>query len=189
MVDRPASVCVGRVGKRYLRGRVRAVEQGAPERGGHLRSALLSLRAALLASLGFSLPLGCGGETSSDRPKQAAVTPCTDPADVGGGIERCAEGWPHRATVVTCESTVPRAGTIPAEGSGDHCDSDADCSRLSYGHCRPRRDGLPPAERLECRAGCVSDADCGIGKLSELAVPCSRALFGAATLAVPPLRV
>jgi hypothetical protein len=35
----------------------------------------------------------------------------------------------------------------------------------------------------------VSDADCGIGKLSEVAVPCSQALFGAATLAVAPLRV
>jgi hypothetical protein len=153
---------------------MRASEEGAAEPGGViLRGALGTLRAALLASLGFSLPSGCGGESRSNGtgPEEPALAPCTDSSDVGGGIERCAEGWTHRARVVTCESTVPRAGTIPAASLGDRCDSDSDCSHLTYGHCRPWRDGLPPAEHLECRAGCVSDADCGAGKLCLCGTP------------------
>ncbi len=154
-------------------------EDGEARRGdGSLAGALGALRFALLASLGVALAPGCGGESESTAP---AVAPCSDSMDVGGGLERCAEGWLHRVAAVTCESTVPRPDVWPKLGGLDHCDEDADCARLPYGHCSPWRDGLPPSDNLTCLSGCVSDADCGAGKICLCGAPVGKCVTATCT--------
>lgn len=154
-------------------------EDGVARRGdGTLAGALGALRFALLASLGVALAPGCGGQT---EPSEPAVAPCSDSMDVGGGLERCAEGWLHRTAAVTCESTVPRPDVWPKLGGRDSCDEDADCARLPYGHCSSWRDGLPPSENLTCQAGCVSDADCGAGKICMCGSPVGKCVTATCT--------
>jgi hypothetical protein len=128
-------------------------------------------RTALLASLGLSLPLGCGADTSDPTASASSLSPCTNSQDVGGGFERCAEGWLHRARVEVCESSVPRPDPVmptpnaPPLPGYTGCASDADCAALSYGFCAPFSAGLPPRIFLTCQEGCVTDSDCAESQL------------------------
>src|SRR5688572_12029577 len=120
-------------------------------------------RTALLASLGLSLPLGCGAEDSDSNP--SPLSPCTNSQDEGGGYERCAEGWLHRPRVEVCESLVPRADPpmpLPVVAFPPYtaCASDAECAARPHGFCAPFSAGLPPQTFLTCQSGCVTDADC-----------------------------
>lgn len=122
----------------------------------------VSLRLALLASLG-ALPLACGGATLDERsPGKECSSPQTDPVT---GLVTCSEGYTHRPSSVTCDVPVGSTGsdqtTLPRAAAGTIlllCDADPSvCKIFQYGYCQSGQFGLA------CASGCRVDQDCGSG--------------------------
>lgn len=88
--------------------------------------------------------LGDGSLVRSEAPRAA-------------GAEGCPSQVPRRAT---CESKGP-------SGAASGCKADVDCKEKPHGHCS--QDGLDPS--CGCSYGCVSDAECGSGRVCVCAEP------------------
>ncbi len=103
--------------------------------------------------------------------------------DVATGTHRCEDGTLHRPESVACESFLPRA--MPPDGDESDqvtflysivalsrtCAQDADCTAAPHGYCAPVYRGGSPAYDIECKYGCLSDADCDAGQLCECGDP------------------
>lgn len=85
------------------------------------------------------------------------------------------DGRVHRPTAVTCASSLPgRDGGVVRGGrgraEGERCERDTECSLRAYGRC----DAANQLGRGACVYGCVTDADCGAGKLCVCGDPVGR---------------
>lgn len=159
------------------------------------------LLAAILTSIGAAA--ACGGETtttSSTGPGGEAGgsggTSAAGSAGVGGtaanaflcaspvpagpypGLERCANGALRRATVVACPNGLPREQPpLACRGSEGqllgNCDGDAACTAKAHGYCST---GMGSCF---CSYGCLSDADCGAGKVCLCGEPVGHCVLAA----------
>ena len=123
-----------------------------------------------------------GGATNTAGAPGSAGAPsrdaCRDPVALGGGWERCNNGFVHRPTPGKCEYT-PRAAAIPATGAADECAKDSQCTAKPYGYCALVNGGntaTPTANR--CLYGCVTDAECDAGNVCQCAIGASAGVCG-----------
>lgn len=134
-------------------------------------SALATLQALVASALGLPILFAVGCDDGG--------TTCDAPSDLGGGVERCANGYTVRsaAKIEACQSILPRADvTCTADPLTDQCASDADCVFNPNGHCGPASGDLAPS--CTCSYGCTTDADCGPGAIcvcDDLAGHCEAA--------------
>ncbi|WP_437979642.1 ferritin-like domain-containing protein [Sorangium sp. So ce117] len=125
------------------------------------------------SSTGEGTSSSTGEGTSSSTgglPPEEFPFACDDPepivvADQDTGYVRCADGWIHRAEVVTCPSPLPRAkACADPSGATGNCKSDADCTEQPHGYCDVMTGG-EVAPGCFCQYGCTTDADCGEGQI------------------------
>jgi hypothetical protein len=74
-------------------------------------------------------------------------------------------GLVHRTAPGTCDSKLPRAGSIdPIDAQLDECTKDTECTAKPNGYCTPWHQGLSNVKNHNfCAYGCLTDADCGQG--------------------------
>lgn len=116
---------------------------------------------------------GDGGTTAgagAGSPLGHPVTQCSSPKlDPSTGLVTCAEGYTHRPKAVGCKVLDEGAGgytgadaPAPVRANGTlACGSDPTlCDQFEYGFCRGGGLSFPT-----CQSGCVTDADCGVGRI------------------------
>jgi hypothetical protein len=88
------------------------------------------------------------------------------------GFEACSAGYVRRVSPGTCPSSVPRAAAVAhANAAVDQCAHDSDCADSgALGFCGPREGGTANV----CIRGCVTDADCGAGRICLCGDPAGR---------------
>jgi hypothetical protein len=124
---------------------------GAPAGGGGANSA------GATSTAGAPGSAGAAGSGSSS---------CQDPVPLGGNWVSCKNGLAHRTTPGTCEYK-PRATAIPATGPSDQCTLDSQCTAMSNGYCTYFSGNLGTPNANVCAYACLTDADCGAGKICE----------------------
>ncbi|MEQ9322731.1 MAG: ferritin-like domain-containing protein, partial [Polyangiaceae bacterium] len=88
------------------------------------------------------------------------------------GYESCSEGYMHRASAVTCGSSLPRAAACESSfPEGDSCTQDSDCTEQPNGYCNVDDFG---GGNCYCSYGCTADADCGDGQICVCGEPVGR---------------
>ncbi|MGH7434479.1 MAG: ferritin-like domain-containing protein, partial [Polyangiaceae bacterium] len=118
------------------------------------------------------LPLDAG----ISPPASCSKHPCTSPtpivvAGVDTGFDTCAGGTIRRRAIVSCPSTLPRAGggSCSAGDSGAfmNCTSDSDCTMSPDGHCELNNPAPNPGFSAQCLCnyGCRNDSDCTGGSI------------------------
>jgi hypothetical protein len=89
--------------------------------------------------------------------------------DVDTGLVSCTNGIVHRPAPIECPNRLDQhvVDTTFAACDADEgcepastCQTDADCAALPYGYCQTSGQ----LARLDCVAGCVTDADCDTGE-------------------------
>lgn len=111
---------------------------------------------------------GSGGMSHAGAGGAIDTTACPDPVfNPTSKLTNCGNGRMHRPTAIACTFTgtggtpgIGGAGGASAGGSGGntYCTSDAECASLPLGFCYREGNAAPV-----CKAGCVSDAECGGG--------------------------
>ncbi|HEY3667684.1 MAG TPA: hypothetical protein VGL19_16895 [Polyangiaceae bacterium] len=130
---------------------------GAPSGGGSTNSAGATSSAGAPSSAGASGSAGAAGSGSSS---------CQDPVTLGGNWISCKNGLAHRTTPGACEYK-PRTTPIPATGPSDQCTLDSQCTAMPNGYCSYFAGNLGRPNGNVCAYACLTDADCGAGKICE----------------------
>lgn len=105
------------------------------------------------------------------------VTHCEDPGPIlihgkDTGFEFCMGGPDHRAKILECPILEPSAGRCQVlPGVSNPCETNADCAGYVQqpAVCVSRDQNSP----CGCDFSCVSDADCGPGRLCQCVNPAS----------------
>jgi hypothetical protein len=118
-----------------------------------------------------------GGSTMGGRAMGGGASLCEHPIDLGGGYEQCDDGTIHRPKTAKCPSSVPRPVAKLAAPSEGSCLSDADCTAAPHGFCSTAT--LVPT--LFCQYGCVTDSECGAGKVCLCGEPVGQCVAATCT--------
>lgn len=120
--------------------------------------------------------VAAGGNAGSGGTLSGYIA-CSDPEPLlissqDTGFVRCANSAVlHRAQIIDCPNLLPRAGGGACSALGtatEPCAQDSDCTAAPLGFCTEVPSHYPGCG---CVYGCVSDLDCGVGKICECSDP------------------